>query len=98
MFDSEDVVFAWAFGKAFLIVIVSFGFLIYLAWAVTWRRENAALVGSPKDSALKYKSSVNAGEVLLIEKEQVKKRKGHAAFLSRATAQEIDVHEPSGSP
>ena len=32
----DDAVFAWAIGKAILIVIISFGTLIYLAWAVTW--------------------------------------------------------------
>jgi hypothetical protein len=32
----DDAVFAWAIGKALLIVIISFGALVYLAWAVTW--------------------------------------------------------------
>ena len=32
----DDAVFAWAIEKALLIVIISFGALIYLAWAVTW--------------------------------------------------------------
>jgi hypothetical protein len=32
----DDAVFAWAIGKALLIVTISFGALIYLAWAVTW--------------------------------------------------------------
>ena len=50
MFASDDVVFAWAIGKALLIVIVSFGILVYAAWAVTWPRKNAAHVGIPKDS------------------------------------------------
>jgi hypothetical protein len=30
---SDDVVFAWAIGKALLIVIVAVGTLIYAAWA-----------------------------------------------------------------
>jgi hypothetical protein len=36
--------FAWAIGKALLIVIVSFGTLVDLARAVTWRRDSAACV------------------------------------------------------
>jgi hypothetical protein len=32
----DDAVFAWAIGKALLIMIIAFGTLIYLAWAVTW--------------------------------------------------------------
>lgn len=42
MFDSDDVVFVWAVGKAMLIVIVSAAALVYLAWAVTWKREIGA--------------------------------------------------------
>jgi len=41
VFPSDDVVFAWAIGKALLIVIVSFGTLVYAAWAVTWQEKNA---------------------------------------------------------
>jgi hypothetical protein len=33
MAASDEVVFAWAIGKALLIVIVSAGILIYAAWA-----------------------------------------------------------------
>jgi hypothetical protein len=32
LFDSEGVLFAWAIGKALLIVIVSVGALVYFAW------------------------------------------------------------------
>jgi hypothetical protein len=31
---SDEVVFAWAIGKALLIVIVAVGILIYAAWAL----------------------------------------------------------------
>jgi hypothetical protein len=31
---SDEVVFAWAIGKALLIVIVAVGILIYVAWAL----------------------------------------------------------------
>jgi len=68
VFASDDV-FAWAIGKALLILIVSFGSLLYVAWAVVWPKKNAAHVGIPKDSALKYKSSLKAGKVLLIANE-----------------------------
>jgi hypothetical protein len=39
VFASDDLVFAWAIGKALLIVIVSFDTLVYAAWAVTWQRK-----------------------------------------------------------
>jgi hypothetical protein len=35
---SDEVVFAWAIGKALLVVIVSVGTLIYAAWAVPRKR------------------------------------------------------------
>jgi hypothetical protein len=60
VFASDDGVFAWAFGKALLIVIVSFGTLVYAALAVTYQRKNATHVGIAKDSDLKYKSSVES--------------------------------------
>ena len=44
MFESGDAVFAWTIGKALLIVIVSLGALVYLAWAVTCRRESTVFV------------------------------------------------------
>jgi len=47
---SDDVVFAWAIGKALLIVIVSFGTLVYAAWAVTRQRKKVAHVEISKDT------------------------------------------------
>jgi hypothetical protein len=35
MANSDEVVFAWAIGKASLIVIASFSSLVYVAWAGT---------------------------------------------------------------
>jgi len=58
VFDPDDVVFAWAIGKALVIVFVSLSTLVYLAWAVTRRREVAAHVERPRHIAFKYKSSV----------------------------------------
>ena len=55
MFASDDVVFAWAIGKALLIVIVSFGTLVYLARGATYPKKNARHVGISNDGALKYK-------------------------------------------
>jgi hypothetical protein len=57
---SDDVVFAWAIGKASLILLVSFGSLVYAAWTVTYQKENTTRIGIPKDSTLKYKSWVKA--------------------------------------
>jgi len=66
VFASDDVVFAWAIGKALLIVIVSCGSLLYVAWAVTWQKKNEAHIGTDKDGGLKYENSVKAGKVVLI--------------------------------
>ena len=44
MFESVDPVFAWAIGKALLIVIVSFGVLVYAAYAVTWPNKRPPLM------------------------------------------------------
>jgi hypothetical protein len=38
---SDEVVFAWAIGKALLIVIVCVGTLIYAAWAVPGTKPQA---------------------------------------------------------
>jgi hypothetical protein len=35
VFASDEVIFAWAIGKAMLIVIVSLGILVYAAWLGT---------------------------------------------------------------
>jgi hypothetical protein len=43
---TEDVVFAWAIGKALLIVIVSLGILVYVAWAGTRKMPRSG--GKPK--------------------------------------------------
>jgi hypothetical protein len=55
VFASDDVVFARAIGKALLIVIVSFGTLVYIAWAATYQRKNATHVGISNDSDLNHK-------------------------------------------
>jgi hypothetical protein len=47
---SDDVVFAWAIGKALLIVIVSFGTLVYAAGAVTPQRKKVPHVEISKDT------------------------------------------------
>lgn len=52
MFESVDPVFAWAIGKALLIVIVSFGALVYAAYAVTWPKKRPPLMlESPRDAS-----------------------------------------------
>jgi hypothetical protein len=40
--------FAWAIGKALLIVMASFGTLVYATWAVTWPRKEVRMVESPR--------------------------------------------------
>jgi hypothetical protein len=88
---SDDVVFAWAIGKALLIVIVSFGTLVYAAWAVTYRNKNVTPVG---DNGLKYQDSAKAGKVLLIANEITEEAEEARRILARTSAEEIDVHEP----
>jgi hypothetical protein len=66
VFASDDAVFAWAIGKAALVVIVCVSTLVYAAWAVTYQRKNAMDVGIPRDSALRRKGSVKADKVVFI--------------------------------
>lgn len=98
MFDGDDAVFAWAIGKALLIVFVSFGTLVCAAWwAVTRQGENAAHVEIPSDSALKCKSSVEAGKALPIADRTGEEPEGTHPILARTLAEDIDVHDP-GQP
>jgi hypothetical protein len=94
MIASDDVVFAWAIGKALLIVIVSFGVLIYAAWAVTGQKPGH--VGIPKGRALKYESSLKAGKVLLIA-HRTAEVEPERRTPARISAEEIKVHGP-GQP
>jgi len=54
-----------AIGKALLIVIVSFGILVYAAWAVTWQRpRNAAhRNGGPQRHAENAEEAESAEEI-----------------------------------
>ena len=51
MLASDDVVFAWAIGKALLILIVSFSTLIYAAWVATRDWKDGAHVEPREDRA-----------------------------------------------
>jgi hypothetical protein len=62
VFDSEDVVFVWAIGKALLIVIVSLSALLYIAWVATRKTEIVARVDIPEAGALKLRA-VKAGRM-----------------------------------
>jgi hypothetical protein len=46
--SGDVVLFAWAIGKALLIVMVPFDTLVYAAWAVTWPRKEVRMVESPR--------------------------------------------------
>jgi hypothetical protein len=49
VFASDDFVFAWAIGKALVIVAVSLGTLVYAAWqAVAGQSGNGTQVEFPK--------------------------------------------------
>src|SRR5882762_838363 len=77
---SDDIVFAWAIGKALLIVIFAFGTLVYTAFAATWQRKDAAHAGIPKDDALKNRRLVRPGKVLLIGNGTVEEAEGARRF------------------
>jgi hypothetical protein len=66
---SDDIVFAWAIAKASLIVIGSFGSLVYAAWVVTYQKESRTHLGIPKNHA--YKSSVKAPTSRSLQREQL---------------------------
>jgi hypothetical protein len=62
VFDSEDVVFIWAIGKALLIVIVSASSLLYIAWVATRKKEIVARVDIPPNGVLRL-STVQVSEM-----------------------------------
>jgi hypothetical protein len=64
--SSDDLVFFWAIARASLIVVVSCGILVYLAWAVTRPRNSAAHVEASNRKTLKCESSGKGDERLLI--------------------------------
>jgi hypothetical protein len=93
--ELDDVVFAWAIGKALLILIVSFGTLVYAAWAaVTWQEKNAAQFGIPNDSALKYAISVKAGKVSFIAIGITEEAEGTRRIFVRTSGEEMNIHKP----
>jgi len=83
VFASDDVVFAWAIGKAALVVIVCVSTLVYAAWAVTYQRKNAMDVGIPRDGALRRKGSVKADKVVFIANRTAEEADG---ILARTSA------------
>jgi hypothetical protein len=93
VFASDDAVFAWAIGKALLIVIVSFATLVYAAWEVTSQRKNVADVEIPKDDVLKHPSSVKAGKVLLIANGTTEEGEEARSILAGTSGEETNVHE-----
>ena len=94
MFESDDAVFAWAIGKALLIVIVSFGALVYAAWAATYQKKNTTHVGISKDSALKYKLPLKRARSRSLQTDQLTRRKEHTAFWLGPRQKRSNVREP----
>ena len=94
MLASDDVLFAWAIGKALLIVIVSFGTLVYLAWAVTYREKNATHVGISKDSALNSRLPLERARASSSQTDYVKRRKGHTPLWLGPPTERANVREP----
>jgi hypothetical protein len=92
VFDSEDVIFAWAIGKALLIVIVSVSALVYIAWVATRKKEIVARVGIPENRALRS-SAVNASKVL-IGPGRTGAAEGARHILSGTSSEENNTREP----
>ena len=93
MFDSEDVVFAWAIGKALLIVIVSVGALVYIAWVATRKKEIVARVDIPENGTLRS-SAVNASKVPPIGPGKTRAAEGARHILSGTSAEENNTRKP----
>lgn len=95
MFDSEDVVFAWAIGKALLIVIVSVGALVYFAWGATRKKEIVARVDILENGALRS-SAVKASKVP-IGPGKTGAADGALHILSGISAEENNTRKPEQS-
>lgn len=93
MFDSSDVAFAWAMGKALLIVIVSIGILVYLGWAAT--RQNEIGVGARvlQDGASRSRGSVKASKVPITASGTTGRVEEAPRILASTSAEENNVHE-----
>ena len=91
MFASDDVVFAWAIGKALLIVIFSFATLVYVAWAATYQKKNDTRIGISKNTAVRYKLPSKKARSWSLQTGQLKNRKGHARILARTSSEEIKM-------
>jgi hypothetical protein len=87
VFDSEDVVFAWAIGKSLLIVIVAVGALVYMAWVATREREIVASVDIPENKAFRS-GAVDASKVPPDEPEKNRAEEEACHILSGTSAEE----------
>ncbi|MGA8492704.1 MAG: hypothetical protein WB711_19940 [Terriglobales bacterium] len=80
MVKSDEVVFAWAIGKASLIVIASLGSLVYVAWAGThktkWKK--APQASGTFSSAV---FNLTAGKFELKDKGRSKSRESRESVL-----------------
>lgn len=93
MLNSDDLVFVWAIGRALLIVLVSCGTLVYLAWAVTLRRNSAAHVEISNHKTLKCQGSGKEDGGPLITDATAGETEGRS--LSGSNLREgISVHNP----
>jgi len=82
VFASDDVVFAWAIGKALLIVIFSFGTLVYVAWVATYQKKSATRIGISKNSALRYKLPSKQARFCFIANGQAEEPEGARSHSS----------------
>jgi hypothetical protein len=97
VFDSEDVVFAWAIGKALLIVMASVGVLVYVAWLATRTKEIARVdiseIDIPENEALRS-STVNASRAQRIGPGTIGAAEVARPILSDTSAEENDNRKP----
>jgi hypothetical protein len=92
VFDSEDVVFAWAIGKALLIVIVSVGALVYIAWFAT-RTKSIAQVDISENGALSS-SAVKANKIPPIGPGRIGTEEEARRILSGTSVDENNARKP----
>ena len=93
MFDSSDVVFAWAIGKALLIVIMSIGTLVYIAWVATRKNEIAGRAEILENGTL-GSSAAKANKVSPVGPGKTGAAEGTRRILSGTSEEENNTRKP----
>ena len=93
MLDPEDVVFAWAIGKALLTGMVSIGALIYVAWILTRKMEITAHVGIDESGA-PSSGADRANSVRFVGPERSGAAEGACHMLSETSSENNHSRKP----